>query len=76
VNYNLATGEGLIRNNCGVWVAGFSVNFDRASVEPAEMKALLEGLSLAWSLSIKRLIVQCNNNIVVSAVMSSSFQLV
>ncbi|KAF2322551.1 hypothetical protein GH714_018812 [Hevea brasiliensis] len=57
VNYNLATGEGLIRNNCGVWVAGFSVNFDRASVEPAEMKALLEGLSLAWSLSIKRLLV-------------------
>ncbi|KAK4286480.1 hypothetical protein QN277_003031 [Acacia crassicarpa] len=49
---------GVLWDNCGGWIAGFSKHIGMCSARSAEEWAILEGLLLAWDLGLKRVIVE------------------
>ncbi|MBA0821712.1 hypothetical protein Goarm_018552 [Gossypium armourianum] len=49
---------GLLRGNYGSWIVGFCKNVGVCSVQKAELWSIMEGLQLAWSKGIRRLIVE------------------
>ncbi|MED6126981.1 hypothetical protein PIB30_083702 [Stylosanthes scabra] len=46
---------GVLRNEQGRWLAGYSFNMDTVTAYNAELQGVVEGLSLAWRLGIRRL---------------------
>ncbi|CAN0873697.1 hypothetical protein LINGRAHAP2_LOCUS10448, partial [Linum grandiflorum] len=48
-----AAAGGIIRSEQGYFVKAFSVNLGSYSITCAEMRAIVEGLKLVWSLGIK-----------------------
>ncbi|CAN0884735.1 Putative ribonuclease H protein At1g65750 [Linum grandiflorum] len=49
---------GVIRDDRGSFVKAFTMNLDCCSVTHAEMRGIVEGLKLAWSLGIRKIRVQ------------------
>ncbi|KAK4278488.1 hypothetical protein QN277_016327 [Acacia crassicarpa] len=49
---------GVIRDRSGEWVAGFTHFLGSCSVFQAEEWAILKGLSLAWDLGLRRIILE------------------
>ncbi|KAE8690236.1 hypothetical protein F3Y22_tig00110904pilonHSYRG00066 [Hibiscus syriacus] len=49
---------GVIRNSNGDWITGFARNVGSTSILQAELWGIYEGLLIAWSLGIPRLLVQ------------------
>ena len=59
------TGEagagGVIRDSFGNWISGFSMNIGESSVIMAELWGLYQGLSLAWNVGIRHLLVEVDS---------------
>ena len=59
------TGEagagGVIRDSVGHWVSGFCMRIGDSSVLMAELWGLYQGLTLAWDVGIKRLLVEVDS---------------
>ncbi|KAH9750393.1 putative ribonuclease H protein [Citrus sinensis] len=59
------TGEagagGIIRDSFGNWISGFSMNIGESSVIMAELWGLYQGLSLAWNVGIRHLLVEVDS---------------
>lgn len=54
----VAGASGLIRNDKGVWIRGFTVNLGSYGVDEVELWAVWHDLKVAWDLSIPNLEVQ------------------
>ncbi|GAU36490.1 hypothetical protein TSUD_316160 [Trifolium subterraneum] len=52
---------GLIRNDIGEWMHGFSGSCCHASNILAELYAILEGLQLAWNLGYRTITLECDS---------------
>ena len=68
----VAAGGGVIRDGFGNWVVGFSIGFDFRSSVMAELSALRDGLIIAKSVGIKKIVVELDAKIVVSLITNSS----
>ena len=64
-NAHNAHASGLIRNGNGHWVSGFIMNIGNCTILRAELWGLFQGLSLAWSIGVRKLHVECDNKLVV-----------
>uniref|UniRef100_A0A803LXA5 RNase H type-1 domain-containing protein n=1 Tax=Chenopodium quinoa TaxID=63459 RepID=A0A803LXA5_CHEQI len=53
ISIDNAGGGGVIRNDKGIWLAGFASKFNAVSAASAELLAIREGLLLAWEKQIK-----------------------
>ncbi|CAN0898190.1 Putative ribonuclease H protein At1g65750 [Linum grandiflorum] len=47
--------RGVIRTDTGRFVKAFALNLGSCSITRAEMRAIVDGLQLAWALSIRRI---------------------
>ncbi|KAH9718348.1 putative ribonuclease H protein [Citrus sinensis] len=56
-----AAAGGVIRDSVGHWVSGFSMNIGESSVIMTELWGLYQGLSLAWNVGIRHLLVEVDN---------------
>ncbi|CAN1842764.1 Putative ribonuclease H protein At1g65750 [Linum perenne] len=52
---------GIIRDSTGKLVRAFCANVGNCSITRAELRAIVEGLKLAWSLGIKKVAVQSDS---------------
>ncbi|CAN1302662.1 Putative ribonuclease H protein At1g65750 [Linum perenne] len=57
---------GIIRDSAGNLVRAFCANVGNCSITRAELRAIVEGLKLAWSLGIKKVAVQTDSAAVVA----------
>ncbi|CAN0836860.1 Putative ribonuclease H protein At1g65750 [Linum grandiflorum] len=57
----LAAAGGVIRTDTGCFVKAFAANLGSCSITRAEMRAIVDGLQLAWSLGIRRIKVQSDS---------------
>ncbi|CAN1787537.1 Putative ribonuclease H protein At1g65750 [Linum perenne] len=57
---------GLIRNERGEFIRAFCGNIGDCSITRAELKAIVEGLKIAWSLGIKKVAIQTDSSAAVS----------
>ena len=48
-----AGADGVLRNNEGRWVHGYSLNMGICSVEEVELWAFVHGMRLAWEIGSK-----------------------
>nr|XP_011461079.1 PREDICTED: uncharacterized protein LOC105350540 [Fragaria vesca subsp. vesca] len=65
-----AAGGGVIRNEKGVWVAGFALNLGSDKVVEAKLCALYRGLELAWKSGWAPLEVESDSNVAVTLVLN------
>ncbi|KAK4270879.1 hypothetical protein QN277_019646 [Acacia crassicarpa] len=63
---------GIIRNNKGEWISGFSHFLGRCDVEEAEEWAILLGLRLAWDEGFRRIMVESDSKMVIDKLLSGS----
>ncbi|CAN0906730.1 Putative ribonuclease H protein At1g65750 [Linum grandiflorum] len=56
-----AAAGGLIRDDKGSFVKAFTMNMSCCSITRAEMRGIVEGLKLAWSLGIRKVRVQSDS---------------
>ena len=59
--------RGLPRDNFGTWICGFTFNTGYCTSIRAELFATLMGLEIAWSMGIKKLILESDSTITVNA---------
>ncbi|CAN0885729.1 Putative ribonuclease H protein At1g65750 [Linum grandiflorum] len=57
----VAAAGGVIRTDTGRFVKAFAANLGSCSITRAEMRAIVDGLKLAWSLGIRRIRVQSDS---------------
>ncbi|CAN0857262.1 Putative ribonuclease H protein At1g65750 [Linum grandiflorum] len=57
----LAAAGGVIRTDTGRFVKAFTVNLGSCSITRAELRAIADGLQLAWTLGIRRIQVQSDS---------------
>jgi len=62
----LAGAGGIIRDNMGNWVIGFSENLGKCSAIKAEIRAVFRGLTVAREQSVQKLWLQVDSKMVVS----------
>lgn len=67
VREDIAAAGGLIRNDLGEWIGGFSMNIGPSSIHESELWGLRQGLLLALRLEIKHLIVESDSKEVIQA---------
>ena len=56
---------GLLREASANWIHGFSYNLGSCSVVEVEIRGILQGLRLAWSLGFRRLLLATYSLLVV-----------
>ena len=69
----LAGGGGLIRDEAGVWVAGFTRKLGKVNSFCAELWALRDGLLLCQQMNITALIVELDAKALVEALTNPSY---
>lgn len=52
---------GLIRDDQGNWLLGYTMSIGRGTIQRAELRGVLEGLQLAWRYGYNSLIVECDS---------------
>ncbi|CAN1173824.1 Putative ribonuclease H protein At1g65750, partial [Linum perenne] len=52
---------GIIRNDAGAFVRAFCGNVGNCSITRAELRAIVEGLKLAWSMGIRKVAIQTDS---------------
>ncbi|CAN1801051.1 Putative ribonuclease H protein At1g65750 [Linum perenne] len=63
---------GLIRDERGVLAQAFCANIGNCSITRAELKAIVEGMKVAWSLGIRKLSIQSDSRAAIEILMSDS----
>jgi ribonuclease HI len=62
----LSSAGGLLRNDEGRWLCGFTCNVGQCTAFTAELWGVFYGLTLAWDLGISQIRVEIDNNAVLS----------
>lgn len=57
-NPGMAGCGGVIRDDCGWWVASFGMNVGCCSAFKAELWGILKGVELSWNQGIRKLVVE------------------
>ncbi|CAN1153949.1 Putative ribonuclease H protein At1g65750 [Linum perenne] len=57
---------GLLRDDGGRFIQAFTANLGNCSITRAELSAIVQGLKLAWSIGIRKLIVQSDSRTAIS----------
>ncbi|KAK4482042.1 hypothetical protein RD792_012965 [Penstemon davidsonii] len=65
---NCTAAGGLIRDDTGSWVVGFSRKLDSTSITMAELLAAREGLEMAWEMRLQRLELELDSEVVFSLI--------
>ncbi|CAN1130622.1 Putative ribonuclease H protein At1g65750, partial [Linum perenne] len=65
-HFGATTIGGIIRDSAGNLVWAFCANVGNCSITRAELRAIVEGLKLAWSLGIKKVVVQTDSTAAVA----------
>lgn len=73
VQSNAAAG-GIIRDNRGGWVAGFSMNIGPSTVHESELWGLRQGLFLALQIGLRKLIVEMDSLQIIQALTQTVHQ--
>ncbi|CAN0904399.1 TNF receptor-associated factor homolog 1b, partial [Linum grandiflorum] len=68
----VAAAGGLIRDDSGRFVKAFAANLGRCSITRAEMRAIVDGLKLAWTLGIRRIRVQSDSRTAIAIFANAS----
>ncbi|CAL8995807.1 unnamed protein product, partial [Prunus brigantina] len=61
---------GLLRDSCGSWIKGFSVNLGYGSIIEAELWGLFWGLNMAWDAGFHMVEIKCDATPVVALLKS------
>ena len=67
-NPGMASAGGLLCNSASAWISGFSLNVGITSNNIAELRAVWQGLILAWELGFKFIHLEIDSMIVLSLV--------
>ncbi|KAL6533965.1 hypothetical protein OROHE_013798 [Orobanche hederae] len=59
-----AAAGGLIRDEDGIWVCGFSQRLKVQSINLAELLALRDGLNMAWDMRLRWILVEIDSEVV------------
>ncbi|CAI0374979.1 unnamed protein product [Linum tenue] len=65
---------GVLRNSDGSWIVGFSNKVGHASVLESEIRALRDGLSLAWTLGYHKVEVASDSQVTVQLLLTKDFE--
>ncbi|CAN0905128.1 Putative ribonuclease H protein At1g65750 [Linum grandiflorum] len=65
---------GVLRTDTGRFVKAFAANLGSCSITRAEMRAIVDGLQLAWTLGIRRIRVQSDSMMAI-AILAKDFEL-
>ncbi|CAN0916842.1 Putative ribonuclease H protein At1g65750 [Linum grandiflorum] len=68
----VAAAGGLIRDDSGRFVKAFAANLGSCSITRAEMRAIVDGLKLAWTLGIRRIRVQSDSRTAIAIFANAS----
>ncbi|CAN0870349.1 Putative ribonuclease H protein At1g65750, partial [Linum grandiflorum] len=68
----MSAAGGVIRDDRGSFVKAFTMNLGCYSITRAEMRGIVEGLKLAWSLGIRRIRVQTDSAAAIAILSNSS----
>ncbi|CAN0876421.1 Putative ribonuclease H protein At1g65750 [Linum grandiflorum] len=63
---------GVIRIDCGRFVKAFTTNLGSCSITRAELRAIVDGLQIAWSLGIRRIKVQSDSTAAIAILEKNS----
>ena len=63
---NAAGGGGLIKDDAGNWMVGFTINIGCCSTVEAELWAVIQGLKLAWDKGYRKVILLVDSSVVVN----------
>ncbi|CAN0866718.1 Putative ribonuclease H protein At1g65750 [Linum grandiflorum] len=69
---NVAAAGGVIRMDNGQFVKAFTANLGSCSITRDEMRAIVDGLKLAWSLGIRRIQVQSDSRAAIAILAKDS----
>jgi len=67
-NLGTAGAGGILRDNLGTCCKGFAINIGICSSVKVEFWAVITGLELAWSLKIRRVILESDSSLVVQPI--------
>jgi ribonuclease HI len=67
-NLGTAGAGGILRDNLGTWCKGFAINIGICSPVKVELWAVITGLELAWSVRIRRVILELDFSLVVQLI--------
>ena len=56
--FNIASGGGILRDNKGNWMGGFSIMLGLCAVPEAELWAMVHGVRLTREMGVRRLVVE------------------
>ncbi|KAF7802331.1 ribonuclease H [Senna tora] len=62
----LAGCGGIIRDHNGAWVKGFTLKIGLSNALTAELRSIAEGLSLAWDLGYRRVILENDSQVAIN----------
>ncbi|KAK5845912.1 hypothetical protein PVK06_002155 [Gossypium arboreum] len=62
---------GVLRDSNTNWLWGYAINFGNESVFKVETRAMLEGLFLAWDKGFLKVVVECDNTLLVELLLSN-----
>ncbi|RYR24105.1 hypothetical protein Ahy_B02g057597 isoform A [Arachis hypogaea] len=68
---NKAGCGGILRNEDGKWVGGFSYYIGDCTAYRAELWGIDQGLKIAWTLGLKNIIVECDSKAVIATLNSN-----
>ncbi|CAN0890919.1 Putative ribonuclease H protein At1g65750, partial [Linum grandiflorum] len=68
----VAVDGGIIRTNTSCFVKAFAANRGSYSITRAEMRAIVHGLQLAWTLGIRRIGIQSDSRMVIAILTKDS----
>ncbi|CAN0881905.1 Putative ribonuclease H protein At1g65750 [Linum grandiflorum] len=71
---NFAAGGGLLRNKMGNAVFAFSRNMGKCSITRAELRATVDGLTLAWHHGARKVCLQVDSQCVVQLLSGESLE--
>ncbi|MBA0857918.1 hypothetical protein Goshw_019003, partial [Gossypium schwendimanii] len=62
---------GVLRYYNGLWLCGFSMLIGEGTIFQVEVRAMLEGLHLAWNKGFRKLKLKCDNALLVRLTLAS-----
>ncbi|KAG8382401.1 hypothetical protein BUALT_Bualt05G0073500 [Buddleja alternifolia] len=72
---NRATAGGLLRNDMGHWLWGFSRNLGQNSITLAELTGIRDGLNIAWEHRVEKIIIESDSEVAIKLINCAEFTL-
>lgn len=63
--------DGIVRDQVGIWIAGFAKNIGHCLVIMVDLWGVLDSLQIAWSFSLKKVILETNGKEAIQAIQAN-----